>query len=353
MVDVDRSESGGRSVKSAGRRSESAGRSVKGDARAPKDQTDAPESDADASKDDADAPESDARASKGDSDAPKGAADDPDDDDGPLEGDDPTAPPLAPEVVRKFLGSKKAFEVAKAAVAKRVPSQEVGDLAMLALEDALAAPPPHAEAALVSWLHRIARRRAADWLRKRARRKKYEGEMPSHVAREDDYTGETLAEDGDGDRASGEGAVELSDDDADDLLGPHLERLVGDNAKERELLDMLRERANGKPLKTIAAERGYTEDQLTSRIQRFKKKYEEPVRRRRQRLFLFKLFGVAAAIAVAAVLAWWWLHRGDAIRRDPSRAPPAPSASASAAPPEPFMPANPTDESPEGPPSKR
>ena len=321
----------------------------------PEDESEAPAGEEEAPESGGRTVDRDGEAPDDDAEAPDGDAPAPDDDEGPLEGDDPTAPPLPPAVVRKFLGSKKALEVAKAAVAKLVPSQEVNDLVALALEDALTAPPPHAEAALVSWLYRIARRRAVDWLRRRARRKKYEGAMPSDVAREDDYTGEALEDDGgNAEDAGGDGAALDADaiEEAEEMLGPHLERLVGDNAKERELLDMLRERANGKMLKTIAAERGYTEAQINNRIQRFKKKYEEPVRRRRQRLFLFKLFGVAAAIAVAAVLAWWWLHRDDAIRRDPSRAPPAPSASASAAPPEPFMPANPTDE-PEGPPGKR
>ena len=323
-----------------------------------------PEDESDAPADDEDGPESggraldrDGEAPDDDAEAPDGDAQPPDDDDGPLEGDDPTAPPLPPAVVRKFLGSKKALEVAEAAVAKLVPSQEVNDLVALALEDALSAPPPHAEAALVSWLYRIARRRAVDWLRRRARRKKYEGAMPSDVAREDAYTGETVDDDGRNAEGAGEDGAALDADaieEAEEMLGPHLERLVGDNAKERELLDMLRERANGKMLKTIAAERGYTEAQINNRIQRFKTKYEEPVRRRRQRLFLFKLFATAAVLGVAALIAWWLLHRGRDIRPDPSRVPPAPSASASAAPDEPFMPALPTDEPPpEGPPGKR
>lgn len=250
----------------------------------PDSENDAPPTDEDASPDDEDAAESDDRA--------------PDDDLGPVDGDDPSAPPLDPAVVKRFLNSKKAWDVAKAAIAKMVPAQEVEDLVVLAIQDASTAAPPHVEAALVSW-------RAADWLRKRKRRRKYEGAMPTKAAREDAYTGEAVEDDDDG----GADGYDPETDDAQELLGDHLDRLVGDNAKDREVLEWFREHARGKAYKTIGAERGYTEDQIASRIRRFKTKYEKPVRRRRQQMLLFWLGGGAAAVVVAAFAIWWFFFR--------------------------------------------
>jgi DNA-directed RNA polymerase specialized sigma24 family protein len=236
----------------------------------------------------------------------------PDDDDGPLEGDDPSAPPLDPKVVRAFLASKKAHEVTTAAIAKKVPAQEVAELVAEALASALEAPPPRAEAALVAWLRRIARRRAADWLRKRKRRQKYEGAMPVQASPEDAYTGEPLDADADGpvSRAAASYDPE-SDDGPEDLLGDHLDRLVGANAKDRETLAWIREHGAGKAYKSIAAERGLTEDQIGSRIYRFKQKYEGPVKQRRQRMVLLWLLAAGAAALALAVVLWWLLHREE------------------------------------------
>jgi len=251
----------------------------------------------------------------------------PDDDDGPLEGDDPSAPPLDAKIVRAFLGTKKAREVATAAIVKKVPAQVVEELVNEALADALEAPPPCAEAALVAWLHRIARRRAADWLRRRKRRSKYEGPMPTRAAREDAYTGAPVDEDAAGPPSRAEATYDPEqDDEAEDLLGDHLERLVGGNAKDREVLGWIRRHGGGTAYKAIAAEIGLTEDQIASRIYRFKQKYYAPVKRRRQRMLLLWLFGAGAAVLAAVAVLWWLLHREE---RPRFKALPAPAATSS------------------------
>jgi DNA-directed RNA polymerase specialized sigma24 family protein len=268
---------------------------------------------------DEDAPPSEKGSSPEDEDAPESGDRTPDDDDGPVEGDDPSAPPLDAAVVRAFLSSKKAWDVARAAIAKKVPAQEVEELVAQAMADAVIAPPPHVEAALVSWLYTIAERRVADWLRKRKRRQKYEGAMPTQAAREDDYTGEASEDESDGDA---QGYDPETDHEPEDLLGDHLDQLVGDNAKDREVLGWLREHAVGKAYKAIAAERGLTEDQIASRIRRFKLKYEKPIKRRRQRMLILWLLGGAAVVAAAA-LVWWLLHREQHSYYKPLSAPSA------------------------------
>jgi DNA-directed RNA polymerase specialized sigma24 family protein len=233
-----------------------------------------------------------------------------DEDDEPVEGDDPSAPPLDPAVVHAFLASKKARDVAKAAIAKKIPAQEVGELVSQAIEDALTADPPHVEAALVSWLYKIAERRAADWLRKRKRRRKYEGAMPTQSAREDDYTGARIDDDADGEAAPA-GYSPDQDDDPGEMVGDHLLRLIGGNAKELEVVGWIREHAGGKSFKQIAAERRLTEAQIANRIYRLKLKYQKPIQRRRQRMLLVWLFGGAAAVVVAAAIVWWLFFRDE------------------------------------------
>jgi DNA-directed RNA polymerase specialized sigma24 family protein len=239
----------------------------------------------------------------------------------PPEGDAPRPPPIDRKVVRRFLESKKAWNVAKAAIAKVIPPEEVEDLVVEALADALASQPPHAEAALVSWLYRIAYRRAVDWLRKRTRREKYEGPMPTRAALEDAYTGESL-DDG-GDLAGSDLAIA---DEAENRLTSHLDVLIGDNAKERELREILREHAEGKTYKAIAAERGYTEDQIASRIRRFKLKYAKTLKRRRQRMLLLWLLGGLAIAGAVALLLWWLFYRGELEDRRHVEPWPAPTA---------------------------
>lgn len=273
------------------------------------------------------------------------AADEDDDEDGdddaPLEGvegDDPDAPPLPRHVVERFLASKQATDVARAAVRKLVPKSEVDDLAADAIAEALRARPPRVEAALVAWLTTIARRRAAKWLAKRERRRKYEGAMPEHAAREDDYTGAAVDDDSDGlaDRRT----TQEEEPDERTLLDPYLRELVGDDPKELELLDIIAEHAKGKTYKAIGEARGYTAAQIYTRIQRLQAKYGARVRRRRQRMFFFKLAAGAAVLAGVAALLWYLVLRDQLTPRPPPPQP-APSASAPAAPEKRFMPANP------------
>jgi RNA polymerase sigma factor (sigma-70 family) len=294
------------------------------------------------SDDSKDPPRNDEDAPHDDENVPVDEKDTGEENDGPVDGDDPSLPPLDPAIVRRFLASKQARDVARAAIEPVVPPGEVEALVHDALVRALTADPPHVEAALVSWMYRIATRTAADWLKKRKRRRKYEGDMPAQVAREDDYTGAPI-DDGDGEDA---GAAYDPEEDREPvkMLGDDLDELVGDDAKERELRDILRERADGKSYKKIASERGYTEAQIANRIYRLKQKYGPRIKRRRRNRMLIWIFGGVAAAVAVAILVWWALHRdaGD-IRPDPSKAaPPVPSATATAPDEDVFTPAVPT-----------
>jgi DNA-directed RNA polymerase specialized sigma24 family protein len=251
-----------------------------------------------------------------DRDPPIEEGDPPGTDDERVAGDDPNAPALDRAVVTRFLGSKAALDVARAAARKVIPSEHVDDLTADAIARALRARPPRREEALVAWLTRIAERTAARWLQKRARRAKYEGPMPVHVAREDDYTGEVVDD--------GTGAEVGYDAEGDPeplaLLGPQLDRLVAGNAKEEELRAILREHAGGKSYKQICAERGYTEAQIANRIHRMKIKYGSRIRRERMIIFWLKGLAWAAALAAAAGVLWWLLQR-----RAPAPPPPSPA----------------------------
>jgi RNA polymerase sigma factor (sigma-70 family) len=253
-----------------------------------------------------------------------------DEPDVPVQGDDPDAPPLDPAIVRRFLNSKEALDIARSPIRKIVPKGQVDDLAADAIVRALRARPPHLEIVLPAWLMTIAERTAIRWLEKSKRRKKYEGRMPTHVAREDDYTGEAVETDDPTDRAYDPD----EDQEPEELLGDILDRFIGDNARDRQIRDVIHEHSEKKKsYAQIAASLGLTEDQLAGRIKRFKAKYTTRVRRRRQLVFFLKAFGVAVFAGVAIALAWYLLHRvRDDIRPDPSPSVPSltPSASASA-----------------------
>ncbi|HEY3817106.1 MAG TPA: hypothetical protein VGL81_08045 [Polyangiaceae bacterium] len=262
------------------------------------------------------------------------AADDDDDDeiadqpDPPVAGDDPAAPPLDPAVVRRYLGTRKAMSLAKNIVGKIVPRSVVQELAADALVRALTAPPPRKEVVLPGWLAAIAWRTAVRWLEKEARRAPYIGEMPIHVAREDDYTGEAIDEEGVGHPSYDP----TRDDEPAGLLGAHLRSLIGDNVRDLQVLAMILEHVeDDRPYPEIAKSRNLTEDQVAGRIKRFKVKYGKPVHRRREWMVILKWLVIGAVgIAAGFLLLRWLRHPTDDIRPDPSLLEPRPSPSASA-----------------------
>ena len=275
----------------------------------------------------------------------------PDDPNVPVDGDDPEAPPLDPAIVRRFLNTKAASDIARTVVRKIIPTEHVDDVAGEALVVAVTAHPPHLEIVLPAWLMTIAHRRAIKWLAKRKRRAAYEGPMPTQVAREDDYTGEAV-ETADPTEASYDPEA---DEEPAELLGEHLQRLIGEHVRDGEVLAMIREHSDdGKSYAEIAAARGLTPAQVANRILRFKKKYGARVKRRRQLMTVLWAIGAGVLAAAVIAFAWYLLHPGpDDIRPDPSRAQPSSSPSASASAPV-FLqalppPPEPTDNQPQKP----
>jgi RNA polymerase sigma factor (sigma-70 family) len=250
---------------------------------------------------------------------------------------------------RAFLARADMRGMVRAIVAKRVPAQHVEDVVQDANEEALRAlerTPPSRDEALPAWLAQIARRVAADFLVKRARRAKYEGPMPEEPAEAhwaDAESGESKRH-----RQAPEPSYDPRIDDAAQrhpwLARRWLEHEVADNPRDKETFEIVFEQAQGeKTYQQIAAERGMTVTALSSRIFEFKQAYIPRYKRWRNRAIIVILLAGAAVLLATAVL-WWLLQRPDSIRPDPSTAPPrqlpVPSASASA--PEPFEPALPT-----------
>ena len=249
------------------------------------------------------------------------------------EGDDPAAQDLDPAILRRFLSSQRALNVAAAAIKPMVPAQQVADLATDAGIRALRARKPRVEVVIPAWLAEIARRVAARWLEKKKRRAKYEGEMPVHKAREDDYTGRKVEHppapmgnyfDPDG----------PEDEDEEAPIDPYLDTIVAPH--DRPILDLLREQARTKKTYAmLAADRGESGDQLRRKIRRFKVKYAPRVRQRRSLMLWLKraAIGTGTAIGLAAlgVLLYLLLHRRatEDMLPDPASLP-LPSATASA-----------------------
>ena len=278
--------------------------------------------------DDARDPPDDEDEDAEDADAPPSSEDDPPPPpDEPLEGEDPDAPPIDPALVKRFLATKEARAIALHAARKFVPSREVENVAQSAMVRALKATPPRSEIVLPAWFASVCRYEVADFVRKRKRRKKYEGKMPTRVAREDAYTGAPVEDDDPVDPSYDPEA----DEEPDNLLGSHLDCLVAGHARDAETRSFIREHAEEKrPYKEIAARRGLTEAQIANRIYRFTRKYERDVKKGRRETMLFWIFGGLAVVA-AALVAWWLLrHHAEDIRPDPSRFQPRPSPSASA-----------------------
>ena len=248
-----------------------------------------------------------------------------------IEGDDPAAPELDPAILRRFLSSQKALNVAAAAVKRMVPEQQVADIAVDAVIRALRARKPRVEVVIPAWLAEIARRVAARWLEKTKRRAKYEGAMPVRKAREDDYTGHKVEHhpapmgnyfDADG-----------PEDEEEPLIDPYMDTIVAPH--DRPILDLLREQARTKKTYAmLAADRGESGDQLRRKIRRFKVKYMPRVRRRRSLMLWLKKAAVRTAVGIVvggALLLLLYLglrRRAEDVLPDPASLP-LPSATAS------------------------
>jgi hypothetical protein len=246
-----------------------------------------------------------------------------------VEGDDPAAQELDPAILRRFLSSQKALDIAAAAIKPVIPEQEVRDLAADAVIRALTARKPRVEAVIPWWLAQIARRVAARWLEKKNRRAKYEGPMPVRKAREDDYTGHEVEH-----HAAPMGNYFDPDgpEDEEEMLDPFMDKIVAPH--DRAILEVLREQARTKKTyAALAAERNESEDQLWRKIRRFKVKYRPRVRRRRAVMLWLRKAGVRTAVGIAVAGALWLLYvllhrRAEDVLPDPASLP-LPSATSS------------------------
>jgi DNA-directed RNA polymerase specialized sigma24 family protein len=231
------------------------------------------------------------------------------------------------EDFRAFLTSGGTRDWVFAIVKARVPHGDAHDLTQEALAEALKAfvsAPPAIDEALLGWIATIARRVVADFLKKRGRRRRYEGDMPEgNGASSEDGARESASsaanDDGEpGGDPGARGVVEPSYDprqgSADDVdlesdsLLHWLEGQVAGSPTDRETFEILLEHGLGKKTyQTIADERGITLTALSSRIFEFRKKYIERHRRERNRIWLLLLlFGAAVVVLVA-----WLLSRRD------------------------------------------
>ncbi len=231
------------------------------------------------------------------------------------------------EDFRAFVASRGTRDWVFAIVKARVPFDDAHDLAQEALAEALKAfvsAPPAIDEALLSWIATITRRVVADFLKKRGRRRTYEGDMPDgHGASSEDGARESASSSANDDGEPGgdpgaRGVVEPSFDpregsaDGGDLesdsLFRWLEGQVAGNPTDRETFEILLEHGLGKKTyRAIAEERGVTLTALSSRIFEFRKKYIARHRRERSRMWLLLLlFGVAVVVLVA-----WLLSRRD------------------------------------------
>ncbi len=267
--------------------------------------------------------------------------------------------PLTRTSVLSMLGRPPTTREVTRLVAAKVPPSYVEDVVQDVFVEAVKAadrnPPAH-EGLLPSWLATITRRVVADFLERRARRAKYEGDMP------DELEGEPGAPDG----AAG---VEASEDDeppalpeasydpraADDdegqvdawLARQWLEKQVAGDPRDEETLAILLEHAQGgKTYQDIARARGMSLTALSTRIFEFKGRYIPRYKRWRNRAVLLLVLGGVAIVAEIVLLLWLWLAPRDAgIRPDLYRPPPiAPSATVVA--PTPFDQALPTRTAP-------
>ena len=248
--------------------------------------------------------------------------------------------PVTPEMVREFIGHRETRAALRAFIAGKVPADSIDDLVSAvvveALSDATRAPPMGKET-MVVWLRLVARRVVVAFLRKRARRAKYEGRMPNEPVQswspDDDEAAPPWEPGHDPRDSTDEWKLEAG------RLVRWLEGNAARDPRDAETLQILLEHAReGKTYGQIAQERGLTLTAVSSRIFEFKIKYMPRYRRERDRAnMLWILLGAAI---VAIVVALWWLLRPVAPRPQlvpsPSHsASPSPSATTSAAPFEP------------------
>jgi hypothetical protein len=112
------------------------------------------------------------------------------------------------------------------------------------------------------------------------------------------------------------------------MIKPWLEKETENDPADRELLDILCYKARSKkPYNVVAAERGMTPAQLSSRIYNFKMKYLPALHKRKERertLLLLLLIGGLAVVAIAALVFLLLLPWLDA--RKPPMPPIAPTS---------------------------
>jgi DNA-directed RNA polymerase specialized sigma24 family protein len=239
----------------------------------------------------------------------------------PKEGDGP--PRISPEVVRAYLGRAATLAWLHKRVARKIPAQQVQDVANDVAVEAMATPfRPYDEKALRGWLQTVADRIIADLLAKRTRRKKYEGAMPAAAASEDDYTGQPVA-DAD-DLPPGAASLKAELDVEGRMASRWLQAQVKGNARDEETLEILVEyQSTDKTYAQIAKERGKSASEVAKQVFHFKEKYTPRYNRFRERAFLLLLLGGAALVAIA-YLVWRLLHPASETRPLPALTPSRP-----------------------------
>ena len=257
-----------------------------------------------------------------------------DDDDEPVDEDD-TGPPVTLEALKLFVATRPVLGKARTLIAARVPEKDADDLVNDAIERALRARKRPSEPRMQPWFDRICARTAAGHLRKRARRKKYEGAMPVAPVKLDE-AGLPVADPYAGDVADIDPSYDPEQEDfraEGILLRRFLRQAVAGNARDEQTLSWMIQWADeDKTYAQIADENGVTLTEIGSRVHAFKKKYLERYRRYRNAVILLLVLAGAAIV----VLAWWlWPGRRPAPAIGPDTWPLAPSSapSASAGPP--------------------
>jgi hypothetical protein len=247
-----------------------------------------------------------------------------------------------------FLALPETRRRAAGILGAHAPRKLVEELLHDAVNDELAARMPPRIGRMQPWFDKCCRNVAARDYRKRKRRAKYEGEMPSAPVQRDE-AGEPIPVEAADPVADPDPSTHPDDD------GPRAEGLVfctwmrhavADDPSDRQTWEMMEEWADGEDEKktylTIALSRGITEAAFKKRAQRLKEKYLPRYRRWRNRAILLLVLGVA----LVGALVWWIVTRQ---KPEPTPRPPplAPIPSASGSPPDtPFEPALPTSPRP-------